>query len=60
MQMILSDEERVLLTEILQERHSALLREIARADSYEFRQTLQHREQVLEQILTKMGVMLYA
>ena len=55
MEILVSDEEYGLLTEILQERHAALRREIARTDHHEFKQMLKERNQLLERLLEKLG-----
>lgn len=56
MDIHLSDQEYALMTEILQERHSALMREIAHTDQREFKQMLKKRMEVLEWIMEKLGV----
>lgn len=56
MDIHLSDQEYALMTEILQERHSALMREIAHTDQREFKQMLKKRMDVLEWIMEKLGV----
>ena len=56
MEICVADEEYALMTEILQERHMALLREISRTDHFEFRQMLKKRNAVLERLLEKLGV----
>jgi hypothetical protein len=54
MELHLTDEERELLLEILQERHKNLIHEIARTDHHDFRHELQHRCRKLEGILGKV------
>lgn len=55
MHLELSPQEQALLTTIVRERQRELLHEIARADSHEFRRTLQDREVVLESLLRKLS-----
>lgn len=56
MEIQISDEEYGLMTEILQERHSALLHEIAHTDHHDFKQMLKKRLEVLEWMMEKLGV----
>lgn len=56
MEICVTDEEFGLLTEILQERHAALLREISRTDHHEFKQMLKKRNDLLEHMMEKLGV----
>ncbi len=56
MEVHVTDLEYDLLTEILQDRHAALLREIARTDHHDFKQMLKKRMQLLESLMEKMGV----
>jgi hypothetical protein len=51
--LTLSDEERALLFEILEERHEALLREIWHTDYREFKFSLQEKEKVLDSLLSR-------
>ena len=51
--LTLSEEERALLSEILEERHRALLREIWHTDSRDFKVSLQEREKVMESLLSR-------
>ena len=51
--MTLSDEERELLFEILEERHDALLREIWHTDHRDFKLSLRKKERVLESLLSR-------
>ncbi|MBZ5652100.1 MAG: hypothetical protein LAO18_16645 [Acidobacteriia bacterium] len=51
--LTLSDEERALLFEILEERHRALLREIWHTDHRDFKAFLQKKERVLESLLSR-------
>ncbi len=54
MPLELTSQEHTLLVTILRERQRGLLREIARADSHEFRRGLQEREAILESLLRKL------
>jgi hypothetical protein len=51
--LTLSDEERELLFEILEERHGALLREIWHTDHRDFKLSLQKKERVLDSLLSR-------
>jgi hypothetical protein len=51
--LTLSDEERELLFEILEERHDALLREIWHTDHRDFKLGLQKKERVLNSLLSR-------
>jgi hypothetical protein len=51
--LTLSDEERELLFEILEERHDALLREIWHTDHRDFKLVLQKKERVLNSLLSR-------
>ena len=54
MDLHLSETERELLDEILRERHLVLEREICHTDHREFRQLLQQRETMLEDIIERL------
>jgi hypothetical protein len=54
MELRLTAEEEELLLDLLQEHQTHLLREIAKADHYEFRDGLRNRCTVLEAILDKL------
>jgi hypothetical protein len=54
MELQLTEDERELLLEILQERHKNLIHEIARTDHHDFKHELQHRCTKLESILRKV------
>lgn len=54
--LTLSDEERELLFEILEERHRALLREIWHTDHREFKLSLQKKERLLGSLLNRFMV----
>jgi hypothetical protein len=54
MELRLNDQERRLLLEILEERHSNLIHEIARTDHRDFKHELQARCSVIEDILRKV------
>ena len=60
MELRLTDNEHVLLVQLLQDQHKHLLHEIAKADHHEFRTTLRHRCSVLEGILNKLNVELHS
>jgi len=51
--LTLSDEERELLFEILEERHSALLHEIWHTDHRNFKLSLQKKERILDSLLSR-------
>ncbi len=53
--LTLSDEEKELLFEILEERHRALLHEIWHTDHRDFKVTLQKKERVLESLLDRFA-----
>jgi len=54
MELQLTDHERQLLLEILQERHSNLIHEIARTDHRDYKHELQQRCSAIEGILKKV------
>ena len=54
MELHLEDPERRLLQEILEERYSNLIHEIARTDHREFKRELQDRCLLVERILKKV------
>jgi hypothetical protein len=54
MELQLTDHEKKLLLEILQERHSNLIHEIARTDHRDFKHELQHRCTAIEGIMKKV------
>lgn len=56
MHLELTQQEHDLISDILQERQIALLREISKTDHFEFRRMLKSREELLEGILQKLGV----
>jgi hypothetical protein len=56
MELRLTEHERQLLLEILQERHSSLIHEIARTDRHDYKHELQQRCSEIEGILTKVQV----
>jgi hypothetical protein len=56
MEVHVTDMEYDLMVEILQDRHAALLREIARTDHHDFKEMLKKRMQVLESLMEKMGM----
>jgi hypothetical protein len=57
MELTLTVEEWELLSEILGERHTALLREISHTDHREFKHALLEREKLLESIVKRLRVM---
>jgi len=57
MELTLTVEEWELLLEILDERHSALMREISHTDHREFKVALRKREKVLESVVNRLRVM---
>ena len=56
MEITLSGDEREFLAQILQERHRELLHELFRTDDREFKKLLRAREQMLESLLSKLGL----
>lgn len=54
--LTLTDEERELLSEILEERHRALLHEIWHTDHRDFRFAVQKKEKVLEALLSRFAL----
>jgi hypothetical protein len=54
MELTLSAQEAALIKDILEERHLALQREIARTDHREFKQILRERERILESVLERV------
>ena len=54
MELRLTEDEKQLLLEILQERHKSLIHEIARTDHHDFKHELQQRCSKLEDILRKV------
>lgn len=57
MELTFSVEEWELLLEILEERHSALQREIFHSDHREFKLALRRREKLLESVVHRLKVM---
>jgi len=57
MELTLTTEEWELLSEILGERHSALLREISHTDHREFKLALRRREKLLESVMNRLRAM---
>jgi predicted transcriptional regulator len=56
MELRLTDHEKQLLLEILQERHSSVIHEIARTDYRDYKRDLQQRCSEIEGILKKIQV----
>ncbi len=54
--LTLSEEERELLIEMLEDRHRALLHEIWHTDHRDFKASLQKKEKVLESLLSRFMV----
>jgi len=54
--LTLTNEERELLFEILEERHRALLHEIWHTDHRDFKVSLQKKEKVLESLLSRFAL----
>ena len=54
MEIDFSSEEQVFLTEILEERRDAFLREISRTDNRDFKKLLRTKLQVLELLLDRI------
>ena len=57
MELTLTVEEWELLSEILGERHRALLREISHTDHREFKLALRKREKLLESLVNRLRLM---
>jgi hypothetical protein len=57
MELTLTTEEWELLSEILSERHRALLREIAHTDHREFKLALLERERLLESLVNRLRLL---
>ncbi|HVP44696.1 MAG TPA: hypothetical protein VMS96_14800 [Terriglobales bacterium] len=53
MEVTLTNEERELLIEILQERRDTFLREISRSTSHDFKDLLRKKERLVEAMLEK-------
>jgi hypothetical protein len=60
MELRLTDHETRLLLEILQERHSNLIHEIARTDHREYKHELQQRCSAVEGIMKKLQAVEHA
>jgi len=54
--LTLSEKERELLEEILEERHRTLLMEIANTEHHDFKVVLRKKAQLLESILERIAV----
>lgn len=57
MELTLTSDERELLLEVLEGRQRELLREIARANHYQFKIALKNNERLLENLLGKLRSM---
>jgi hypothetical protein len=55
MELTLASEEHELVTEIMEEHHRELLREICRAEHCEFKMVLIRREELLQGVLNKLA-----
>ncbi len=56
MELTLTKEEQELLTQILEERHHELRKEIFKTDHHQFKQVLKDKERVMESLMEKLGV----
>lgn len=54
MELTLSVEEQELLLNILEERHSELLKEIWHTDKHEFKKLLRRKEELLESLVCRL------
>lgn len=54
MELILTPEERELLTSILEQRQRELLKEISHTDHQKFKDTLRKNEKLLESVLSRL------
>lgn len=54
MELILTDQERELLEQILEHRHFELQKEIAHTHHREFKQTLRDNEELIESMLNRL------
>jgi hypothetical protein len=54
MELRLTESERDLLTQVLEERQANFLHEIAKADHHEFKHALRRRCELLEAVLDKL------
>lgn len=55
MELALSEEERTVLAEILQEALPNLREEVYRTESFDYREQLKQREAVVKDLLTRLG-----
>lgn len=55
MQLILSDEDTVLLRDLLADYLPALRREVARTERHELRHLMVQRQELLERVLAQLG-----
>ncbi len=55
-EVMLNDEERNLMFEILEEHQRSLLMEIANTDHHDFKVVLQKKERLLESVLDRLSV----
>ncbi len=54
MELLLTDDERELLVQVLEERQTHFLHEIAKTDHHHFKQALKKRCETLEKLLEKL------
>lgn len=57
MTLELSEQEREFLAEILKSAHTSLLDELHHTESYEYKQIIKQREEMLENLMSKVGGM---
>lgn len=57
MELTLTVEEKMLLTEILEERQRELLQEISKTSHHDFKLVLRNKDKLLGSILTKLGTL---
>ena len=55
MEVTFTPEEHALITEILEEHHRELLREICRTEHREFKAVLRRREEMVQGVLSKLA-----
>jgi hypothetical protein len=54
MELVLTNEEQILLSNILEQRHREILKEISHTDNREFRQNLRKTENMIENLLNHL------
>lgn len=55
MQIVLDDEEKLTLVEVLNEVLPDLREEVYKTENYDYRQQLKRRETVVKELLTRLG-----